>query len=133
MPSDKHGRRTSQEISRVIVAGSRSITDKKVVRDAINNSPHTPYHGELVAGAADGVDTIAKDFASTYQHVDYKEFEAEWDKYGPSAGPIRNERMADYAHALIAVWDGESPGTKNMIDAAIEHGLNIYVEVHNGR
>jgi hypothetical protein len=24
--------------------------------------------------------------------------------------------MADYADALVAVWDGSSPGTKNMIN-----------------
>ena len=43
-------------------------------------------------------------------------FNADWNKHGRAAGPMRNKQMADYADVLIAVWDGQSKGTKNMID-----------------
>ena len=33
--------------------------------------------------------------------------------------------MAEYADALIAVWDGESRGTMHMIDIARERGLTV--------
>ena len=36
--------------------------------------------------------------------------------------------MGDFADALIAIWDGKSRGTKNMIDYATKKGLKVYVE-----
>lgn len=43
-------------------------------------------------------------------------FPAEWEKYGKRAGILRNIQMGDYADALVAIWDGESKGTKHMIE-----------------
>lgn len=42
---------------------------------------------------------------------------ADWDRYGNAAGPIRNRKMAEVADALVAVWDGRSPGTKDCCSA----------------
>jgi hypothetical protein len=36
--------------------------------------------------------------------------------------------MAEYADALIAIWDGESRGTKNMIEEATKRGLRVHVK-----
>jgi hypothetical protein len=35
--------------------------------------------------------------------------------------------MAKYADVLIAFWDGESKGTKHMIDLAIKYKLEIHI------
>jgi len=35
--------------------------------------------------------------------------------------------MAEYGDMLIAFWDGESKGTKNMIDTSKKLGLLVYV------
>lgn len=37
---------------------------------------------------------------------DYKltKFPADWNKYGKTAGYLRNMQMAEYADALIAFW-----------------------------
>ena len=35
--------------------------------------------------------------------------------------------MANYADALIAFWDGNSKGTKHMIELAKSRGLKVYV------
>jgi hypothetical protein len=35
--------------------------------------------------------------------------------------------MADYADALIAIWDGKSKGTKHMIDIAKKKGLKVFI------
>jgi predicted NAD-dependent protein-ADP-ribosyltransferase YbiA (DUF1768 family) len=35
----------------------------------------------------------------------------------------------DYAEALIAIWDGVSRGTKDMIDYATAKGLKVYVYI----
>jgi hypothetical protein len=116
---------------KVIIAGSRSVEDESIVREAVHDAPHAPFHGELVTGGADGVDSIAEHWLTSYEHVDHTVFEADWDTFGAGGGPQRNEKMADYADALIAIWDGESNGTRDMIERALNHGLDTYVVVHD--
>jgi len=55
-------------------------------------------------------------------------FYADWKNLGKSAGIKRNEVMASYADALVAVWDGKSPGTKHMISYAKKKKLKVYVK-----
>lgn len=98
---------------KVIIAGSRNIQDRGAVGRAIASAPFTIT--EVVSGTARGVDTIAENIAATKGYP-VKLFPADWDKYGKPAGAIRNKEMADYADALIAVWDGESKGTRHMIE-----------------
>ena len=79
---------------------------------------------EVVCGGAKGVDSLGKQWAEEHQ-VPVTMFPANWEKYGKSAGPKRNQEMAEYAEALIAVWDGKSRGTKSMIDLAVERDLPV--------
>lgn len=51
----------------------------------------------------------------------------EWAELGDQAGPIRNSRMVACAEALIAVWDGQSSGTKDTIEKAQRAGLRVFV------
>ncbi len=46
--------------------------------------------------------------------------EAEWDKYGRAAGPMRNRRMLrDHApDGVVVVWDGRTRGSASMIREA---------------
>lgn len=40
--------------------------------------------------------------------------------------------MALHADAVIAIWDGESKGTKHMIDIAIDKNLTLHIHrIHN--
>lgn len=56
-----------------------------------------------------------------------RQFPADWKRYGRAAGRQRNLQMAVYADALIAVWDGKSPGTRHMIETAKRMGLKVFV------
>ncbi len=113
---------------RTIIAGSRTIEDYELVAKAVSDSGF-PI-SQVVSGCARGVDTIAINWA--YKNLlPVARFPADWDKHGKAAGAIRNERMARFADALIAVWDGESKGTKNMIDTARRHGLKIHIHATN--
>lgn len=58
---------------------------------------------------------------------------ADWDLDGKSAGFKRNVKMAEYADALVAFWDGSSRGTKHMIDIAKEKGLDIRIKRYRTR
>ena len=40
---------------------------------------------------------------------------------------MRNRQMAEYADGLIVLWDGQSPGTKNMMEEAERHGLRVFL------
>lgn len=51
-----------------------------------------------------------------------------WKLYGKQAGYLRNEQMAQNADALAAFWNGESRGTKHMIELAKRYGLKVRVK-----
>lgn len=78
---------------------------------------------EVVSGCASGIDSDAIDWAKQH-NIPYKEFPADWDCYGKSAGPIRNEQMAKYADAVILFKGGG--GTKNMFETAKRYNLEIF-------
>lgn len=109
---------------RVIIAGSRDIYDRALLEGAITASRFRI--SEVVCGMARGVDTIGRQWAED-NDVPVADFPADWDRFGKSAGYRRNLSMAQYADALIAVWDGHSKGTENMIYLARKHKLKIYV------
>jgi hypothetical protein len=100
------------KIMRVIIAGSRTIMDYKAVGKAITSSNFDIT--EVVCGCAIGVDRIGQTWAIA-NGIAVKEMPADWNKYGRQAGFIRNMQMAQYADAAIIIWDGKSPGSKNMI------------------
>lgn len=109
---------------KTIIAGSRKIVLFAEIFAAIRDSEFKIT--EVVSGGCSGVDQLGERWARD-KGIPIKVFQAEWLTYGPSAGPIRNKKMADYAEALIACWDGKSRGTKDMIDKATEKGLKVYI------
>lgn len=108
---------------RIIIAGSRTLEDKHGVFQILNNCiPSWPIT-EVVSGTARGIDKLGEQWAES-KGIPVKRFPADWN--GPhkkAAGFIRNEEMAAYAHGLIAIWDGKSNGTRDMIDRALNHKL----------
>lgn len=109
---------------RVVVAGSRNITDYDFVVRTIVESGFTPtliieggqrsYQGYPLAQIVGGVDWLAWKWA-TQNHVRVHTEYALWDAHGKAAGPIRNRKMAEIGDALIAIPWGKSKGTRNMI------------------
>lgn len=69
---------------------------------------------EIVSGGAKGIDTCAKKYACA-NDVRYTEFLPDYKRYGRSAPLKRNTQIINYADEVIAFWDGESRGTKNVI------------------
>lgn len=125
---------------RVIVAGSRSITDYSVVKCAIEASGFGIT--VVVSGAAKGVDTLGEQWALD-NGIPIKSFPAKWNdlaapnaviktrrdgtKYNVRAGFDRNCEMAAYADALVAVWDGCSTGTAHCIENMRKLGKKVFV------
>ena len=87
---------------------------------------------EVVSGTAKGVDITAQRWANSIG-IPVKEFPANWDFLGREAGYLRNVEMANYADALIAIWDGQSRGTQHMINIAEERELLIRIYSINNK
>lgn len=114
-------------IPRLIIAGSRTITDPEILRAALAAYHATPERvQEVVSGGAKGADALGAAWAREHG-IRLQIFVADWAAFGKSAGPRRNTAMARYATHLLALWDGQSRGTKHMIDCARSQGLRVYV------
>jgi hypothetical protein len=114
---------------KIIIAGSRDITDYGWLYDAIKNSqlPITC----VISGGARGVDGLAQTWAAAH-NIPCEVIPAEWKKHGKGAGYKRNTEMLEKADGLIALYDGESKGAKHMIDIAYKEAKKrkflIYTE-----
>lgn len=127
---------------KVIIAGSRSFgsildpkcppthiryiqsNDTTVVEEAVKASGFSIL--EVVSGGARGVDRLGEIWAKKHS-LKITQFIPDWDKRGKSAGFWRNNAMADYGDALIAIWDGSSKGTAHMIQAARNRKLKVFI------
>ncbi len=109
---------------KTIIAGSRYIDDYDKVCRAIEASGFTIT--EVVSGCARGVDKLGEQYAVKHK-LPIKRFVAAWKMYGIHAGPFRNQQMADYAEALIAIPAINSRGTWDMVERARAKRLRVYV------
>ena len=109
---------------RIIIAGTRTSVNMDHLEVAIQKSGWTPK--VIISGTAKGADQLGEQWARE-NSVPVKQFKPDWSQYGKAAGPKRNREMAENADALIALWDGKSKGTKNMIETAEKLGLKVYV------
>lgn len=117
----------------VIIAGSRDFTDYNIVKKSLKNfllSKNTTDKPTIISGMARGADMVGYTLAKRCG-LPLKEFPADWETFGRRAGLIRNEQMAKYASengdgVLLAFWDGESKGTKSMIELAKKYKLEVH-------
>lgn len=114
-----------------IIAGSREITDISLVIEAVRLSGFNIT--TILNGTARGIDQTGELYG-IINNIPVKDVPAEWyDVHGnfiKSAGYKRNEKMARQAQALIAIWNGESKGTKHMIDLAYRYNLQVFVFIY---
>ena len=121
---------------RIIIAGSRDFGDyellKKSAIEIITKKTMLPDLTRIISGGARGADTLGERFANE-MGLEISRFIPDWDGLGKRAGYVRNAEMAKFAvednndGMLIAFWDGQSRGTKHMIDLAKRYGLEIHV------
>lgn len=122
-----------REEYRVIIAGTRTFDDYGMLcrsADYWLSEKRTKRRIVIVSGAAKGADALGERYARERGYK-LQRYPANWEKYGRAAGPIRNEIMAQNADALIAYWDGRSPGTWNMIELARNYGLKVRVKKYS--
>jgi len=109
-------RKQSADIKLAIV-GSRTFT----IYEQLEKELHTRFSiadiVEIISGGAQGTDTLAEKFADTH-NIKLSVIKADWKRYGRSAGAVRNRQIVDRCTAMIAFWNGSSPGTRITIDMA---------------
>lgn len=107
---------------KLMVCGSRSITDEQFVFKAIDD--YVESLGDdvtIIEGEARGVDSIAKKWGIMHGK-EILSFPANWDLYGKSAGFQRNLDMFRECDNCLIIWDGQSKGTKHDIDLCRTYG-----------
>lgn len=111
---------------KLIVAGGRDFDNYDKLKQELDALTSTIKDSsvEIVCGMARGADSLGERYAKE-NNLPIKYFPANWNSNGKSAGYIRNEEMARYATHLVAFWDGESKGTKHMINLAEKYDLVV--------
>src|SRR5215213_3192990 len=100
---------------KIIIAGTRTFNDYEFLKQKVDIILSKQVDVEIVSGCAQGADLLGERYGKE-RGITVKRFPAEWNLYGKKAGYLRNEKMANYADALILFWDGESKGSKSMMD-----------------
>lgn len=103
---------------KVAIVGSRDYADLERVRAYVKALPADTV---VISGGARGVDRVAAETARL-RGLQVVEYLADWNKYGKSAGYIRNADIINAADIVFAFWDGVSKGTKHSIDLAQKAG-----------
>lgn len=74
-----------------------------------------PEVTEIVSGGAKGIDTCARQYAQEHD-LKLTEFLPDYPRYGRGAPLKRNLEIIAYADQVLAFWDGNSSGTKHVIE-----------------
>ena len=118
---------------RVIIAGGRDFNNYPGLAKAMDQLlANVTDEIVVVCGMAQGAYRLGERYGKE-RGYSIRYFPADWDSKGRGAGFIRNEEMAKNADALVAFWDGQSRGTKHMIETAKKHKLDIRVKHYKRR
>lgn len=110
---------------RLLICGSRNFNNYELLREKINliiSKIILKKNIVIVSGGANGADSLGEKYAKE-NGFELKIYPADWEKNGKAAGHIRNKQMANFVTHCIAFWDGESPGTKNMLELCQQYKI----------
>lgn len=123
----------------IIVTGSREVFDREVhaaayamFKEEIEYVRQFEAIHIIHGDCPNSPDMWAKDYEG-FHNVHITAMPAEWNTFGKAAGSMRNRAMASYTKLTgdkticIAVWDGKSFGTLNMIKEAVKRGFPVTV------
>ena len=100
---------------KLIIAGSRTFNDYALLKRTLSTLTFANGVTEVVSGTAAGADKLGERWA-VENNIPIRKFHAEWTEFGKKAGMIRNNAMGLYCDEAVIFWDGQSRGSKNMID-----------------
>ncbi|MDD3553596.1 MAG: SLOG family protein [Deltaproteobacteria bacterium] len=100
-------------MAKVAVGGSRNVDSIELVAEVLDQ---ILVEGDIIlSGNAPGADRMGEEYARQ-RGMECKIIPSEWNKHGLKATMMRNEVILKAADFVICFWDGQSEGTKHMID-----------------
>lgn len=118
---------------RVLICGDRNWVNRSVIKDYIYG---LTLDTVIIEGEARGADTIAREVAEE-RGMTVLKYPAKWERYGNSAGPIRNSTMIKNGKpdAVVAFHNdlSKSKGTIDMLIKAYNKGIFCVVVDSSGR
>lgn len=108
---------------RILVCGGREFSDYPRV-ERILDWLYADQITCIIHGGARGADTLAGAYAK-HSFIECEVYPAEWDKYGNSAGPVRNQQMLDEGKPDLVIAFPGGAGTRNMIMLARRAGVDV--------
>ena len=118
-------------IKRVVIAGCRDYENYEQAKEFIDiclSNVRKENEIIIVSGGARGADAIGERYAKENGFA-VEKYPADWEKYGKSAGPIRNKQMAEISDYVICFWNEKSKGTKSMIDYAKKLNKPVKIKI----
>lgn len=119
---------------RLGIVGYRNYNDYNSFKEFVDSIISKTKVGTIVSGGhlskgkiKPGTDTLAWKYALEHG-IEIIEYEANWNKYGRSAGPIRNKLIVENVDLLIAFVSSDSVGTLNTIEMAQKLKIPIYIK-----
>ena len=115
---------------KALICGSRHYDNYDKVKETVKSL--VDEHGKIIIieGGAKGADTLAKN-AAIELGIEYREYKADWKRYGRAAGPKRNQLMLDTENPDLVIAfheDLESgKGTKDMLKRAEKAGVKTII------
>lgn len=108
---------------KVAIVGSRGFSDTSAATDYVRG---LPVGTEVVSNGVRGVGAAAER-AARYRGMKVTVFYANQKLYGADAGTVRDQQIVAYVDRVVAFWDGDSLGTKAVIDMARQAGKAIEI------
>ena len=102
---------------RVLVCGGRDLNNQEIVDSTLNKLDALQKITCLIHGGARGADSLSGIWAQS-KNIETIVFPADWNRYGKSAGYIRNSQMLTEGIPDLVVAFPGGKGTKNMIELA---------------
>ena len=102
---------------KLAIVGSRDFNNKILIFKALDKYFNIEDIELIVSGGCTGPDKIAEEYAEM-NNIPIQIFLPNWEKYGKSAGPIRNKLIVENSDFILAFCDQESKGTLSTINIA---------------
>jgi hypothetical protein len=113
-------------VQKVLICGSRFYSDFHKVLSYVEGLEDAV----IISGGARGADTLAVRAAKACG-LQFREYPAEWQKYGKKAGVLRNQKMLDMEKPdLVVAFTPDleqSRGTHDMVKRAERSGVAVVV------
>ena len=107
------------------MVGSRTITEAELEK-------YIPEDATVIlSGGAKGVDTLAEEYADRHG-LKKKILLPDYELFGKGAPLIRDRQIVDNADLVVAIWDGNSPGTRYTIEYAKKQGVKVRLYIPAG-